>query len=129
VRQGLHSITGHGIIGCMPEQESIQVSMIWPDVGELPVYRANQFLGQVSNGPDGKPEDLLLTIGHFAPPVLLGPPEEQQVTARALGAVSVRALSRISLSYRQAHALVGLLQHLLGQFPAPQEEEVTEEDS
>lgn len=109
--------------------------MIWPDVGELPVYRANQFLGQVTAGPDGEPEDLLLTIGHVAPPVLLGSPEEQQATAMALGAINVRALSRISLSYQQTQALIGLLQHLLSRFPAPQgelvaeEEQVMEEDS
>jgi hypothetical protein len=91
---------------------SIPISLIWPDVDEQSVYRANQFLGQLSPGPgpDGAPEEFVLTIGYVSPPVMLGSAEEQAATMNALGAVSVRTLARVSMSRGRLQELIGILQ-------------------
>jgi hypothetical protein len=83
---------------------------VWPDVQELPVLSANQFLSQLSPGPNGLPEEMLLTIGYAAPPVLLGTPEEQQMTLRALGAVPVRAHVRVAINRVRLQEVIQMLQ-------------------
>jgi hypothetical protein len=105
----------YAIIERMPEGQNFQVSVIWPDVSELSVYRANQFIVQVTTGPDGNVDDVVLTIGYVAPPVILGTPEEQRASAMALGAVDVKALTRVSISPAYAQQLTELLQTQLRQ--------------
>jgi hypothetical protein len=92
--------------------QNVPISLIWPEVEELPVLRANQFLGQISQGPTGTPEEFILTIGYVVPPVLLGTVDEQRATMRALGAVSVKALSRVSMSRGRLGELIQILQSL-----------------
>ena len=94
----------------MSEPTQIQISMIWPNVQDLPVLRANQFLGQFGSGPDGMPEEFVLTVGYAAPPVVLGSPQEQAASLAALGAVSVSGLSRVSMSRARLGELIQLLQ-------------------
>lgn len=84
--------------------------MIWPDVDSQPVLRANQFLAQLGPGPDGNPEECILTIGYAAPPVLLGSPEEQRATVMALGAIESKALARVSMSRARVGQLIDILQ-------------------
>lgn len=89
--------------------EVFEAKLIWPEVENALVCRANQFLTQINNGVDGKPEDIILTLGHVTPPVILGTDEEQREMAAAIGAVSVKTLSRVSLSLGQAENLAKLL--------------------
>jgi len=88
----------------------IQISLIWPDVEDLPVLRSNQFLGQLGQGPDGSPEEFVLTLGYVAPPVMLGTPQQQEATFAAMGALSVKALSRVSMSRARLGELIEVLQ-------------------
>jgi hypothetical protein len=88
--------------------EAVQLSIIWPGAGDASVMRSNAILGQIGNGPAG-PEEILLTFGYVAPPVLLGSPEEQQAAVAAIGAVSANILCKISLSRGRAHELIELL--------------------
>jgi hypothetical protein len=94
------------------------VSVIWPDVDDQPVLRANQFLGQMSPDASGAPEEFILTIGYISPPVMLGSPEEQAATMAALGAVSVRTLTRVSMSRSRLGELLQLLQAAVSQYDA-----------
>lgn len=97
-------------------EQRVEIAVVWPDVEELPVYRANQFIAQVGTGPDG-PEDLFLTIGLATPPVILGTEEEQRVAVAAIGAVSVKGLARISMSRARAAELAMLLENVVRQWP------------
>lgn len=95
----------------MSEEQPLTLSVIWPGVDELPVLRANMSLIQIGTDNAGHAEDILLTIGHLSPPVLLGTAEEQEMSARALGAVSARPLIRVSLSRERLQELInGLVQ-------------------
>ena len=94
----------------------VPISIIWPEVEEEPVYRANQFLGQLGPGPNGAPEEFVLTLGYVAPPVLLGSPEEQSASFGALGAISVKTLARVSMSRGRLAELANVLQAALAQY-------------
>lgn len=90
-------------------EDQFQMQVIWPEVEQLPVFRANQFLGQISSGVDNLPEDIVLTLGYVTPPVALGSEEERRATLAAIGAMSVKPISRISMSLGQAEGLRSLL--------------------
>lgn len=89
--------------------EGVQVGLIWPDAEDQAVLRANQFVYQLSPGPDGKPEELILVLGNVTPPLVLGTPEEVQAMMSALGAVAVRTHGRYSISRGRLDELIGLL--------------------
>lgn len=93
----------------MTDPTPLAISVIWPDVDDLPVFRANNFVIQVTTGPQGTPEDVVLTIGHVSPPFVLGTPDEQQAAAAAIGAVPAKAVARISMSPARLGELAGLL--------------------
>jgi hypothetical protein len=93
----------------------IQVPVIWEGADDLPVLAANQFVVQIDS-PDGAAENLILTVGHIAPPVLLGSAEEQRAAAADIKAVSVRPLARFSLSRSRATALIRVLNEVVGRF-------------
>ena len=86
------------------------VPLIWPDVAEAPVLRANQFLTQIAQGRDGAPEDLLLSVGYYAPAVVLGTAVEQETCRAAMSAISVRTLLRVTMSRDRLDGLVRDLQ-------------------
>ncbi|MCW2756340.1 MAG: hypothetical protein JWO46_86 [Nocardioidaceae bacterium] len=96
-----------------------QIPLIWPNVQDVSVLRANQFLGQIAAGIEGQPEEFLLSIGYAAPPVLLGTPEEQQLSMQAVGAISVKTEVRVSMSRGHLAALTQLLATALENFPDP----------
>jgi hypothetical protein len=60
-------------------------------------------------GPDGRPEELLLVVGHVAPPVLAGSPEQYAVMLAATSAVEVKTLGRYSLSRGRVRELIEYL--------------------
>lgn len=72
-------------------------------------------LVQIGSGPEG-PEDIIVTLGHVAPPVVLGTSEEQQALMMAIGAISVRPLCRVSLSRARLGELIGALQSVAQAF-------------
>lgn len=93
--------------------ERTEVSVVWPGVDEVPVQPANQFLGQILRLNTGAPDEFLLVVGHISPPVVLGSPEEQQAMARALGAVGVKTLARVTMTIGRARELRDLLDRQL----------------
>lgn len=89
--------------------DKIQIGIIWPDVEDRPVLRANQFATQLGPGPDGTPEELILAVGHATSPLVLGTEEEVRAMMNALGAVAVKAHGRFSISRGRLDELISLL--------------------
>jgi hypothetical protein len=90
-------------------EDSIQIGVIWPDIEEQPVLAANQFVTQLSPGPDGRPEELVLIVGNVTPPLVLGQPDEVHAMLSAVGAVSAKAHGRFSLTRGRLDELVSVL--------------------
>lgn len=77
--------------------QNVQLRVVWGDVSQLAVLAANQFALQVS-GLGGVPDEVVLTVGHVAAPVLTGSPEEQRANISELSHVEVHPLARFSMS-------------------------------
>jgi hypothetical protein len=101
-----------------PGKMSIQVPLVWGNLDKLPVLAANQFLVQVSAGPSPEYDEILLTAGHAAPPVLLGSQEQQETAARQVTNVQVTPIGRYSVSRANLAALASVVNQLLGSRPA-----------
>ncbi|WP_395659142.1 hypothetical protein [Nocardioides sp.] len=92
----------------MTGEANFQVGVIWPDVEDVPVLAANQFVTQLDAGSAGV-EQIVLILGNVTPPLVLGPPEEVQAMLAAVGAVSVKALGRYALTRGRLEELIELL--------------------
>ena len=87
------------MIGRMTSPVSVvEVPLTWLLEPAPPLLRATNVLLQVSPGPDGNPEDVVITFGEAQIPVFTGPPSEQALQAQALTAIGVRSVCRLSLS-------------------------------
>jgi hypothetical protein len=102
------------------EPPAVQFSLIWPGVDELEVRAINQHLVQIGQDAGGFPEELIVTLGHLTPPVLLGTPDEQRATLSALGVVAVHPVVRVSLTRARALELIGSLTMAMRQWDAAQ---------
>jgi len=90
-------------------QEQVEVRLVWTGVDEQPVVAANQFV--ISHNPTSG--ETILIIGHVAPPVLTGTPEEQREQAKAIQSVPVRAIARLALTGAFTQQLLdGLTEHI-----------------
>jgi len=92
----------------LPQQ--IQLPVVWVGVEEEPVEMVNQFLGQVV-----APDEIVVTVGHFSPPVVLGSAEQQAEQLRNTPFVQVRPVSRFGLTPSRLRELVTILQTTLAQ--------------
>ena len=100
-------------MGGVSEQGSIQLPTVWVGRDDLVVEAANQFLAQIAG-----PHEIILAIGHVAPPITLGTPEEQATQLQALPFVQVRAMLRLSLSEHRLRELIDVLQQVLANHQA-----------
>lgn len=91
------------------QDPGVAVSLIWPDVEDHPVLSTNQFVAQLAPGPDGVPEELILVVGHIAPPLVLGSQEQVEALMRALGSISVKSHGRFSMTRSRLQELIQLL--------------------
>jgi hypothetical protein len=92
-----------------PISAQVQAPLAWGDVANVPVLAANQFIVQVAVDAQNVAE-LILTVGHLAPPVLLGTPEQQQAAAAALTQLTVRPVARFSVPIAKAAELAKVIE-------------------
>jgi hypothetical protein len=78
-------------VGEVPEEFGLPLA--WIGLDDQPIILANQFISQV-----GQQEEIVISIGHVAPPVLIGTPQEQFEQAKRIPFVAVRPVARISMS-------------------------------
>jgi hypothetical protein len=70
----------------------------------------NQFLMQLASGPDGLPDEMLLVLGHVAPPYVTGTPKEQMEQLRGIDSLTVRPVAQVAMSRLRAGELLRILQ-------------------
>ena len=77
--------------------EDLNVPLDWSSTTSLPVLAANQLLIQV-DVIGGRPDSVILTIGHANMPPVAGTPDEQRRELQKLRAVPVQAVARVSIT-------------------------------
>jgi hypothetical protein len=97
------------MMASVSETENVhEARLVWP--GDLPVVVAlNQVATQVTRGPSGAPGEIIMTVGHAAPPLLVGDPEEQRAQAQAVDEVPVQVLGRFSMGREQVGQMLSVL--------------------
>jgi hypothetical protein len=95
--------------------------VIWQGVDDVPVLAANQIVVQLDS-PGGRPEHILLTFGHAAPPIIIGSPEEQQIALSDTKTVPIKPLARFSMSPSRVRDLIRILEESVHNFDARLEE-------
>lgn len=93
-----------------PEGDGIQLRLLWRGLDESPLLYANQFVVQHEQ------DELILTIGQFQPPILLGEPEERLAQARQLGYLPVTVVARLAFTRERFQELSQALQLHLAKF-------------
>src|ERR1700677_59970 len=88
----------------------VELPVAWVGVDELTIQLANQFLTQLA-----APDEVIITVGQAAPPVLLGTPEQQVAQAAAVAFVPVKAMIRVSLTTTRVRELRDVLTKVLEQ--------------
>ena len=80
-------------------------------MSDLPVLAANQFVAQLSGGiSTGQPDEVLLVIGHAAPPIIIGDDVADRLSQ--IGQIEVKPLARFSISRERFAELADLLQRI-----------------
>ncbi|HVP03378.1 MAG TPA: hypothetical protein VMT10_12480 [Solirubrobacteraceae bacterium] len=87
------------------EPDGVAVPIVWVGADDLPVYHANQFVAQVSNG------EVFLTVGEMVPPAIVGATvEERREQAEAIQYVPVKPVVRLAFSPTRLNELISILQ-------------------
>lgn len=94
------------------DRRGVDLNVQWPKV--VPSAQIiNQFSGQIGAGPAGLPEEVILTVGHVAPPILWGNEEQQVEQAREQTSLEIQAVSRFTMTPARARELLNVLQGTL----------------
>jgi hypothetical protein len=89
------------------------VGVSWAPMEAMPVSFANAFAWTVIPNLDGRPGELVLSVGYLVPPILTGTAEDQVAQMAAVEKVEVRPVARLLMSQERAAELaLGLSQVL-----------------
>lgn len=101
----------------MAEQpDPVEIPLTFVGAEENPMLAANSFVVQ------HQMDEFMLTVGHVAPPLLVGTPVEQARQATQLPFVPVNVLGRYSITRQRLVELIDALQSNLEKFDAQHEE-------
>lgn len=87
--------------------ESVQIPIAYVGTDDGPILLGNSFLVQHQQ------DEFILSIGHMAPPILIGSPAEIMGQARKIPFIPVKITARYSMSPTRVRELVTLLQQQL----------------
>jgi hypothetical protein len=88
----------------IPEQDDpLSLPVVFVGADDTPILYANQFVVQVEGN------DIIVTAGQLAPPILLGNADEQREQARQISYVPIRVIARLAINRERAAQLVALL--------------------
>lgn len=89
--------------------QQVAARLQWPAALPSPLS-VNQFALNLINDSQGSPDELVLTLGHAAPPIILGTDDanaEQLLTDRSL---TITPVGRFSLTLARAKDLLGIME-------------------
>lgn len=93
-----------------PDGDAVQLRLLWRGLDDTPLLYANQFVVQHER------DELILTIGQFQPPILIGQPDERIEQARQLGYVPINVVGRYAFTRQRLAELAGYLNEHLQKF-------------
>jgi hypothetical protein len=95
----------------VPEEDFVQVPLVWVGLDDLPIHLVNQFTGQFQE------LEVIVNVGQIAPPVIMGnTPQERREQARHLSFVPVRPVARLGMTVQRLRELIEVLQMTLANY-------------
>jgi hypothetical protein len=94
----------------MPDDElqEIEVPLVWLGLEDMPIFTANQFLGQVQD------DEFFIAIGQATPPPITGrTADERRAQAKAITAVPAKTLCRLGMTRHRVEELIRVLTNTL----------------
>ena len=88
----------------------VSLRVLWRGLDEHEILYANQFVVQHDQ------DELILTIGQFQPPILLGEPHERMEQARQIGYLPINVVARLAFTRARLGQLAEALQEHLDKF-------------
>jgi hypothetical protein len=92
------------------DKDTVALRVLWRGMEDHPLLYVNQFLMQHDQ------DELILTVGQFQPPILLGEPHERVEQARQLGYVPVHVVARLAFTRARLGELSRILQDHLDKY-------------
>ena len=86
--------------------EQLEIRIVWTGAEDVPILFANGFVVQFDIDLGAH----ILTVGQFAPPALVGTPEEMREQATMIDFVTVKTIARIAFTPARMTELLGALQ-------------------
>jgi hypothetical protein len=90
--------------------EQFEVPGVWVGLEQQPVLMANQFLSQLVAS-----DEIVVAIGQFTPPVVLGTAEQQAEQFKNVSFVQVRPVGRFGLTKARVREVIKMLETTLEQ--------------
>lgn len=101
----------------------MSIELDWTAAAEHPAEIASQFLVQMAMPSGGRPDGVVLTVGHASPPVIIGSERMRaEQEARYDGRLPVDVLGRYHLSRVRAAELRDVLSKLIVEYDKAAEE-------
>jgi hypothetical protein len=97
--------------------ESLALRVTWANLDRVSLLAVNHVLLQVDTMADGRPDNVLLTFGHVAPPPVTGTPEEQRKALEGVETVEVQPQARVSMSLDRFHEFVSMVSQAASKLP------------
>ena len=97
------------------DQNPIALPLVFVGAEDVPILYANVFVAQFQQ------DELLLTVGQVAPPILLGDEGERREQAERLSYVPVKVMARLALTRDRMAELLGVIQDNLAAYDDSQE--------
>lgn len=94
----------------MVQDLDLQLPLVFVGGEEVPILHANEFV--IQHHRDG----FTLTVGQFAPPILLGDEAERLEQAQQLSYVPVRVIGRFAVTHSRLKELIDVLEQNLAQY-------------
>jgi hypothetical protein len=92
------------------EQEPTRIPFVYVGAEDIPIEFANTFVIQHENN------EFVLTIGQYAPPMLLGTPDERREQAKKVTFVPIKVVGRFGFTRDRLVALIKALQENLNTY-------------
>jgi hypothetical protein len=97
------------------EKGAITLRTLWRGVEDQPLLFANQFVIQTQQ------DAIILTVGQFQGPILLGNVEDQIAQARQLGHIPITVVARLAFTRERLGELSDALQEHIRKYDSQRE--------
>jgi hypothetical protein len=93
-----------GLLLAEESQEWLNIPVVWEELDNIPIFLANNALGQVDHQ-----DEIILSFGQLTPPAIYGDLERQREDVQRIERLAVKPVARIGLTRAGLDDLIRIL--------------------